>query len=152
MLGDMCWYVVGMEEQLSFDDLMEIAEIALEAPAEVLEETVCIFRANSALAAPFVRVFGVDVFRDPVERAVICALRLIRWRPFLAGNTEVAAWCMREMLLRSHYLWMQPDEDAEEMMNRLNRVDAGTMSFAALLEWVRERVELGTGLEDEPTA
>lgn len=141
-----------MDDWLSFNDLVQIAANALKVPSETLEETVCIFRAQSALAAPFVRIFGIDVFRDPVERAVVCALRIIRWRPFLVGNTEVAAWCLREMLLRSHYIWRRPDEDAEEIMEMLNRVDAKTMNFAELLEWVGERVELGTGLEDGPMA
>lgn len=139
-------------DRLDFDDLMAIAETALEVPAEILERTVCIFRAQLALAAPFVRFFGVDVHPDPVERAAICALKLIRWRPFLAGNTEVAAWCMREMLLRSHYIWLRPEEDAEELMKMLKRLEGRTISDAAFLRWLRRRVKPGTGLGDELTA
>ena len=70
-------------DRLRFDDLIEIAAIALEVPSELLEETVCVFRAQAVLAAPFIRVFGADVYEDPVERAVICALLMIRWQPFL---------------------------------------------------------------------
>jgi hypothetical protein len=139
-------------DQLSFDDLMEIASLALETPAELLKNTVCIFRAQAALAAPFVRSFGVDVYKDPVERAVICALLLIRWQPFLTGNTEVAAWCLREMLVRSHYIWLHPHEDVEEIMELLKRVEAGSISQAAVLRSVRRRVRPSTGLGDGPTA
>jgi hypothetical protein len=139
-------------DRLSFDDLMGIAATALKLPAEELEKTVCVFRAQAALAAPFTRVFGVDVYNDPVERAVICALLMIRWHPFLSGNTEVAAWCMREMLVRSHYIWPRPDEAPDEIMRMLERVEAGTISDAVVLRGVRRRVRLGTGLEDPPTA
>lgn len=139
-------------DRLTFDDLIEIARLALEVPAEMLEQTVCIFRAQAALGAPFVRIFGAALYDDPVERAVICALQMIRWQPFLAGNVKVAAWCMREMLLRSHYLWLRPDLAAEEIMEMLERVEARTISDAAVLRFVRRRVMLGAGLGDEPTA
>jgi hypothetical protein len=139
-------------DRLSFDDLIEIATIALEVPAEMLEKTVCIFRAQAALGAPFFRVFGVDVYEDPIERAVICALQIVRWQPFLAGNTKVAAWCMREMVLRSRYLWLRPDEAADEIMEMLERVEARAISDAAVLRWVRRRVKPATGLGDEATA
>ena len=139
-------------DRLSFNELIEIAGIALEVPAEMLERTVCIFRAQAALSAPFVRVFGVDVYDDPIERAVICALQLVRWHPFLAGNAKVAAWCMREMILRSHYIWLRPDQVAEEIVDMMERVEARTISDAAVLRWVRRQVKPGTGFRAEPTA
>lgn len=139
-------------DQLSFDELMEIAPLVLEVPAEFLERTVCVFRAQAALAAPFVRTFGLDVYEDPVERAVICAVLMIRWHPFLAGNTEVAAWCLREMLVRSHYIWLHPDEDAEAIMGMLEKVEAETIAYATVLRAVRRRVRLSTGLDDGLTA
>jgi|tagenome__1003787_1003787.scaffolds.fasta_scaffold19955868_1 hypothetical protein len=139
-------------DQLSFDDLMEIAANTLEVHIELLRATVCIFRAQAALAAPFVRVSGLDVYKDPVERAVICALLMIRWHPFLAGNADVAAWCLREMLVRSHYIWLRPDEDAEAIMELLERVEAETISDAAVLRSVRRRVRPSIGLGDGPMA
>lgn len=135
-----------MEDWLSFDDLMQIAEALFDTPACIFEETVCVFRAQSALAAPFIRIHGSLFHRDPVERAVICALRMIRTQPFLAGNTKIGFSCMREMLVRSHYVWLRPSEDAEEIAETLERVEAKAMSDAAFLDWVRERVKLGTGL------
>ena len=142
-----------MWDWLTFDDLMQIAATLYRVPVETLEERVCIFRAQSSLAAPFVRVDGVLFHRDPVERAVICALRVIRTRPFPGDrNTEVGFWCMREMLLRSQYVWLLPEEDAEEIEEVLKQVEAGTMSDTAFRRWVRDRVKLGTGLEDAPTA
>jgi len=138
---------------LSFGDLMEIAATVYRVPVETLQREVCIFRAQASLAAPFIRVRGVLLHPDPVERAVICALRMIRTRPFPGRpNTKAGFWCMREMLLRSHYTWLRPSEDAEEIEEALKRVEARTMSDLEFLSWVRERVELGTGLEDAPTA
>jgi hypothetical protein len=138
---------------LSFGDLMQIAAEIYQRPVESLEERVCIFRAQSALAAPFIRIQGALFHSDPVERAVICALRVIRTRPFPDGrNTAIGFWCMREMLLRSHYIWLRPDEDAEEIEEVMRRVEARTMSDPEFLRWVRERVELGTGLEGAATA
>lgn len=141
-----------MDDWLSFDDLMQIAATLYEAPRETLERRVCIYRAQVSLAAPFIRVWGALLHEDPVERAVICALRFIRTRPFPGDrNTEVAFWCMREMLVRSHYVWLRPTEDAEEIEEVLRQVEAGTKSGAEFLRWVRGRVELSTGLADEPT-
>jgi len=139
-------------DQLSFDDLMEIAANALQVPIEFLRATVCVFRAQAALGAPFARIEGKDLFKDPVKRAVICGLLVIRWHPFLTGNTEVAAWCLREMLVRSHFIWLHPEEDAKAIMELLERVEAGTISQAAVLRSVRRRVRLSTGLGDGPMA
>ena len=142
-----------MWDRLTFGDLMQIAATLYEVPVEILEQRVCIFRAQMSLAAPFIRIHGALFHRDPVERAVICAMRVIQSRPFPGDrNTEVGFWCMREMLLRSHYVWLRPTEDAEEIEEVLRQVEARTMSDADFLRWVRERVELGTGLDGGPTA
>jgi len=142
-----------MWDWLSFDDLMQIAETVYGVPAEILEGQVCIFRAQASLAAPFIRVRGVLLHPDPVERAVICALRMIRTRPFPGRRNTVAGfWCMREMLVRSHYLWLRPGEDAKEIDRVLRQVEARAKSDAEFLRWVQDRVELGTGLDDGPTA
>jgi hypothetical protein len=54
------------------------------------------------------------------------------------------------MLVRSHYIWLRPDEDAEAIMELLERVEAGSISQAAVLRSVRRRVRLSTGLGDRP--
>lgn len=140
-IGFICGIVVTMEDRLSFEDLLAIAAATLEVSADELEESVCIFRAQSSLAAPFARVCGSDLHRDPVERAAICALRLIRTRPFLKGNREVGYECMREMLVRSGCHWSLPMEEAEDVRGTLGRVEVGTMTEAEFVRWVRDRVK-----------
>jgi hypothetical protein len=131
-----------MPDRLSFKELLLIAEATLEVPYDELERTVCVFRAESALAAPFARLRGVDLYPDRVERATICATRLIRSRPFLFGNREIGYECMREMLARPpRCRWLRQDEEAKDVETTLNRLEVGTMSEAEFLRWVHARVK-----------
>lgn len=129
-----------MRDWLSFNDLMLIAEALLGVPSEILEEQVCIFRAQASLSAPFVRIRGVLFHRDPVERAAICARQLIRTRPFLSGNREIGYECMREMLVRSGYRWSRQMEDANDVRGTLERLETGEMTGTEFVRWVRLRV------------
>jgi death on curing protein len=129
-----------MRNRLSFEQLLLIAEARLGVPYEELEETVCVFRAESALAAPFVRIHGVDLFPDPVERAAICATRLIRTRPFPLGNRVIGYEAMREMLVLGDCRWSQPMEEPEEVADMLKRLETGEVSQPEFIRWVRSRV------------
>lgn len=128
-----------MQDRLSLRDLLLIAEETLGAPYDELEKTVCVFRAAISLAAPFARIYGADLHPDPVERAAICALRLIRTRPFLDGNREVGYECMREMLVRSGYRWAPQTEDPGEVRETLERAERRRMTDAEFVAWVRSR-------------
>lgn len=132
--------MVTVEDRLSFKDLLAIAEATLGVPADDLEQTVCIFRAEASLAAPFARICGADLHRDPVERAAICAVRLIRSRPFPGDNMKIGYECMREMLVRSGCRWSRQMEDADEVRGTLRRVESGAVDDAKFVEWVRSRV------------
>lgn len=130
-----------MLSRLSFKTLLLIAEETLGVSADELEQTVCIFRAEASLAAPFARIYGSFLHPDPVERAAICAIRLIRNRPFpFANNRKVGYECMREMLVRSGCRWSPPMEDAEEAAETLKRMESGAMTDAEFVDWVRSRV------------
>lgn len=129
--------------RLTLREYLLIAEAVLRISYDELERMVCTFRAASALEAPFVRVWGVYLFADPIEQAAICARELIRTRPLpLSGksNRRVAFECMREMLLLSGYRWSRPDESAEDVTATLKAVEAGTMDLAEFIRWVRSRV------------
>ncbi|HET8814496.1 MAG TPA: hypothetical protein VFM51_06025 [Solirubrobacterales bacterium] len=126
---------------MSLERLLLIAEERLGVPYDELEEAVCIFRAESALAAPFVRIYGVLLFPDPVDRSAICAHRLIRTRPFPLGNRLIAYEAMREMLVLGECRWSRPMEEAEDVAERLERVEAGEIGLAEFVRWVRERVK-----------
>jgi len=131
-----------MQDRLSFEELLLIAEATLGVPYDDLERTVCVFRAESALAAPFARLRGTDLHPDPVERATICATRVIRGRPFLFGNQEVGYECMREMVARTpDCRWMRQDEEARDVEATLKRLEVGTMGESEFLRWARRRVK-----------
>jgi prophage maintenance system killer protein len=129
-----------MQDWLSFEELLLIAAETLGDPFDELEESVCVFRAQSSLAAPFARVCGADLHPDPVERAAICAARLICSRPFLRGNREVGYECMREMLVRSPFRWVRQMENAEDVADTLKSVETHEMTLTEFTAWVRERV------------
>lgn len=130
-------------DRLSFEHFLLIAEAALRVSYDELERVVCFFRAQSALAAPFVCVYGVHLITDPVERAAICAWLLLRFRPIPLGresNSKVAFECMREMLLLSGCRWSRPEEGAEEVGETLEGVEAGEIDLAEFIRWVRSRI------------
>lgn len=129
-----------MPNYLSLKDFLLIAEAVLRRPYDELEQAVCVFRAQTALAAPFARVYGALLHPDPVEQAAICAIRLVRTRPLPVGNEDVAYECMREMLVRSGCHWSRPEEDAEEIADTLKGLAAGTIGEAEFIRWVRLRV------------
>jgi prophage maintenance system killer protein len=129
-----------MQNRLSFKELLLIAEARLGIAYAELERAVCPFRAQWALASPFVRVCGVYLFPDPVEQAAICAYNLIRSKPFRWGNRAVGYECMREMLVLSERHWSRQDEESGDVDDFLKRVEAGEVGLAEFIRWVRERV------------
>ena len=128
-----------MESRLTFEHFLLIAEAVVRVPYDELESAVCVFRAQSALAAPFARIQGTYLYPDPIDQAAICALRLIRSRPLPFGNKRVGYECMREMLLLRGFVWSRPAEGAEEVAGTLKGVEAGAIGEAEFLAWVRSR-------------
>lgn len=126
--------------RLSLKEFLLIAEAVLRISYDELERAVCIFRAESALAAPFVRVCGSFFFPDPVDQAAVCAYRLIRTQPLPWGNWAVGYEAMREMLVLGERFWSHQDEDPEGVEEFLKRVEAGEVGLGEFLRWVRERV------------
>lgn len=141
-----------LENKLEFKKLISIGETLLKEPAAELEDTVCVFRAEAALAAPFMRVRGTDFFTDPVEQAFICAREIVRYRPFLRGNREIAYMAMRQMLLLSRYGWLPRSDDSTEIPKKMKQLQRKEISDAAFLAWVRGRVKSEAELEDEARA
>jgi hypothetical protein len=132
-----------MENRLTFEHFLWIAEAVLRISYDELERLACPFRAGAALNAPFARVCGAHLFPDAVEQAAICALRLLRTRPLPLGsksNRKVAYECMREMLVLGGCRWLRPEEDADDVAETLEGVEMGTIDLAELIRWVRERV------------
>lgn len=139
-----------MQERLGLGDLLLIAEAVLGTPAERLSRAISVSTAESALAAPFASFGGIDFYPDPVERAAICCSRLIRNHPFPDGNKRIAYECMREMLERADLPWPRPREDAIEIAETINELDAKTLDEAEFVTWVRERVARGQQQRGRP--
>lgn len=127
-----------MQNRLDLEDLLLIAEAVLGVPGDELEQAMCVYSAASALAAPFARIGDVYLRPDPVEQAAVCAVWIIRSRPFPIGNKQVGYECMLEMLVRGGYRW--PREDEEEIVTMVKGVEAGAVSEAEFVRWVRQRV------------
>jgi hypothetical protein len=130
-----------MWSQLSFKDLMLIAEFFLDIPFEELDRAICRPLAEAALAAPFAAVVEVELYPDPVEKAAICCLEIIRHRPLRLGNTQVGYECMREMLCCGAYPWAI--EDVDEIAEILERAEVRKISDGQFVRWVKARVGLG---------
>jgi hypothetical protein len=131
-----------MGNRLSLERLLLIAEARLGAPYRELERTICPFRAESALAAPFARVCGAFLFPDPADQAGVCAWLLIRTQPLPMGNQVVGYECMREMLMLAGRRWYRPEEDADAVVDALTRVEERETGLEEFLRWVRERVRV----------
>lgn len=129
-----------MKNRLNSRELLLIAEEAVHVPYKELEEAMCPYRAEAALAAPFLRICGSYLFPDPADQAAICAAQIIRTQPFPFGNQKIGYECMREMLVRSPYRWVPQMEEAEDVAGILKRVELHKMSLGEFLAWVRKRV------------
>ncbi len=128
-----------MENRLSLERLLLIAEAGLGVPYRELERNICPFRAEHALAAPFARVCGAFLFPNPVDQAAVCAWLLIRSRPLPMGNQVVGYECMREMLMLGRRRWHRPEEGADAVIDTLERVGDRETDLAEFIRWVRER-------------
>jgi len=133
-----------MQGRLSFKDLVLIAGAMLDAPAEEVERMMCRSCAEAALAAPFAGSGEIDLYPDPIEQAAICCSEIIRNRPLPAGNSRLGYECLREMLVRGGYPW--PSEDADEIVEAIEGLEAGAISETDFVRWVRARVGLGEWL------
>jgi hypothetical protein len=128
-----------MRNRLSLERLLLIAEATLGVPYRELERMICPFRAELALAAGFARVCGAFLFPDPVDQAAVCAWLLIRTRPLPMGNQVVGYECMREMLVLAGCRWYRPEEDADAVIDILERVENHEADLAEFIRWVRLR-------------
>jgi prophage maintenance system killer protein len=129
---------------LSFKELLLVAEFFLDVSFDELERAICRPLAEAALRAPFVGIGEIELYPDPVEKAAICCIEIIRHRPLPFGNKRVGYECMREMLARGAYPWAT--ENADDIFEMLNRVEARTISDGQFVRWVKARVGLGEWL------
>ena len=127
-------------QSIGLVDLLLIAEAILGEPAERLHRTVSLWRIQSALAAPFISVGGIELYPGGAEKAAICCSRLVRNRPFPEENRKIAYLCMREMLARGGLLWVDSPDDHTTVDGAIKALEAGALSEEQFVSWVRSRV------------
>jgi len=122
-------------EKLALEDLVVIAELVLETPAETILRTMDVGMAESALAAPFASFGGREFYEGAATRAAILASRLVRNHPLVDGNKRLALIAMIEFLRRNGEPW--PERiDQDDVAETFERLAAGDLSEEEMARWV----------------
>jgi len=127
-------------EKLSVEDFLLIAENVLGIPAERLAHETRLAAAATALAAPFAVRGGRERHVTLAEKAATLCIRLVRDRPLVVGNEQVALLATLELVARNHGVWIPPLGGQDEIAGMIALLAAGQLSDAAFLGWIRERV------------
>jgi prophage maintenance system killer protein len=84
-----------------------------------------------------------DAPAGSVEEAAIYGAWIIRHKPFPNDNRDIGYEVMRQMLKEGGHPWPRPDEDALAIERILAMLEAGAISEAEFVDWVRVRVAAG---------
>jgi death-on-curing protein len=119
-------------------DFLLAAEAVLGIDAGRIARATRIPLAEAALAAPFASFEGNERYTDPIQRAAILALRIMRNHPLPDGNKRVA------LLMMDMYL----EEQGLRLTATLTGIDRafrgiadGHLSEADFVSWLRARTE-----------
>lgn len=131
-----------MIHYLDLADLLVIAEMLLDTPAEDLAKAGRLDLAESALHAPAARFDGVEFYPDMATKAAVLCAHLVKNHPLIDGNKRLAFVAMVEFLERNGYSWTPPegDEDGEVTDGTIRRVAAGALDDDVITDlsmWVR---------------
>jgi hypothetical protein len=130
--------------KVTFERFVLVVAEVQDTAADEVEPTISRPEAEEALAAPFGGPDEVVLYSDPIERAALCCVELIRLRPLPHDNKRVAYKCMQEMLVR--YPWAQFDADPEEISTKLDGLGEGTTGGDEFVDWVRAEVGIAAWL------
>jgi len=118
-------------------DYLILAEVVTGLDAAVLARVPHVTaRAESALAAPFVDLDGVEAYPGLATKAAVLCSRLLRNHPLPDGNKRVAYLCMIELIRRNGREWrpVAPAMERAAMVERLAAREIDEVGFAAWLE------------------
>jgi death-on-curing protein len=125
---------------LELADFVVLAQAVTGLDANALADAPhVVARAESALAAPFVVLDGVEPYRGLAAKAAVLCSRLLRNHPRPDGNKRVAYLCMIELIRRNGREWkpVAPEMERAGMVERLAARDLTEDEFAA---WVARQI------------
>ena len=132
-----------MTSYLDLSDLLVIAELLLDVPAQDLAKMSRLDLAESALHAPAAEFGGVQFYPDLAAKAAVLCAHLVKNHPLPDGNKRLAFVAMVEFVERNGFTWTPPsgDEDGEVTDRVIRAVAVGELNedvIAWLTQWVRE--------------
>lgn len=92
-------------------------------------------RLDSAAAAPYASMFGVDVYPDIPSKAAALCNAIVRAHPFSDGNKRVALAALDLVLTQHGYCLTATNQAAYTAIMDLAQ---GTMGREALIDWVKQ--------------
>jgi hypothetical protein len=126
---------MGPRPQLFLDEVLLFGEALLGAPAEQL----ALRLPTSLLESPDLPLAGGGFHPDPVEEAAGLCAWIIRDRLFGDGSRSVGYVCMGALLERD-FPWPRSEEVAKEIARTLKAYEAGRITKARFVDWVRSWV------------
>jgi death-on-curing protein len=120
-------------ERLALEDLLLIGQAVLGTTAEALLGATRLSLARSALDA-------AERPADLAARAAVLCSRIVRNHPLPDGNKRVALLAMLELIARNGGHWSPPPGGQDEIAHTIERLAARSLSEAAFVAWVRQRV------------
>jgi len=118
-------------------DLLLIAEEQLTIPAKELLRRSCL-DSDPSLAALVAGFQGTDP--SLVEEAALCAAWIVRHSPFPEENQPIAYRLLCTMLDEAELPWRVPEDDIYVVTAVFRALEAGAISEAEFVDWVRLRV------------
>lgn len=125
-------------QYLGLDDLLVIASSVLQIEAGVLAKMANLVLADVAANAPAASFAGVEFYPEFATKVGVLGYRLARHHALPDGNKRTAFLAMIEFVERNGGRWEDDEEDRTVEM--MIAAAAETISEAAFVEWVRERI------------
>lgn len=123
---------------LGLDDLLVIASRILEIETGVLAKMANLVVADVAVNAPAASFAGVEFYPGFATKVGVLGYRLVRHHALPDGNKRTALLAMIEFVERNGRRWEDDEEDRTVEM--MIAAAAETISEAAFVQWVQERV------------
>jgi death on curing protein len=127
-------------QELELADYLVLAEAVTGLRAATLAGAPhVVARAESALAAPFAELDGVQLHDGLARKAAVLCARLVRNHPLPDGNKRVAYLSMVELIRRNGGEW-RPVAPALERAEMVERLAAREVDEDVFARWVERQI------------